>query len=95
MEEKDIVVVQPMTLAQALSLVEKKLGLLGQGDDTAELAAALDFMLLAIVQAAAYVSQKAPRFSVQQYLEDFRKSDRKRTSLLSYEGGQLWRDWQA
>ena len=94
-EEKDIVVVQPMTPAQALSLVEKKLGSLGQGDDTAELAAALDFMPLAIVQAAAYVSQKAPRYSVQQYLEDFRKSDRKRTSLLNYEGGQLRRDWQA
>ena len=94
-EEKDIVVVQPMTPAQALSLVEKKLGSLGQGDDTAELAAALDFMPLAIAQAAAYVSQKAPRYSVQQYLEDFRKSDRKRTSLLNHEGGQLRRDWQA
>ena len=94
-EEKDIVVVQPMTPAQALSLVEKKLGSLGQGDDTAELAAALDFMPLAIVQAAAYVSQKAPRYSVQQYLEDFRKNDRKRTILLNHEGGQLRRDWQA
>ena len=55
-EENDIMVVQPMTPAQALTLFEKKLGLLGQGDDTAELAAALDFMPLAIVQAAAHVS---------------------------------------
>ncbi len=94
-EEKDIVVVQPMTPAQALTLFEKKLVSLGQGDDTAELAAALDFMPLAIVQAAAYVSQRAPRCSVQRYLEDFRKSDRRRTSLLNYEGGQLRRDWQA
>ena len=94
-EEKDIVVVQPMTPAQALTLFEKKLGSLGQGDDTAELAAALEFMPLAMVQAAAYVSQRAPRCSVQRYLEDFRKSDRKRTSLLNHEGGQLRRDWQA
>ncbi|KAK0516318.1 hypothetical protein JMJ35_000921 [Cladonia borealis] len=94
-EEKDIMVVQAMTPAQALTLFEKKLGSLGQGDDTAELAAALEFMPLAIVQAAAYVSQRAPRYSVQRYLEDFRKSDRKRTSLLNYEGGQLRRDWEA
>ncbi|KAL2053415.1 hypothetical protein ABVK25_006409 [Lepraria finkii] len=52
-------------------------------------------MPLAIVQAAAYISQRALRCSVQRYLEDFRKSDRKKTSLLNYEGGQLRRDWQA
>ncbi len=88
-------VMQPMALPQALALFEKKLGPLGQSDDTAELAAALEFIPLAIVQAAAYISQRAPRCSVQQYLENFRKSDRKKTSLLNYEGGQLRRDWQA
>jgi len=94
-EEKDIVAVQPMAPAHALSLFEKKLGPLGQSDNTAELAAALEFMPLAIVQAAAYISQRAPRCSVQGYLEDFRKSDCRRTGLLNYEGGQLRRDWQA
>ena len=94
-EAKDIVAVQPMALAQALALFEKKLGPLGQGDKTAELATALEFMPLAIVQAAAYISQRAPRYSARQYLEDFRKSDRKKTGLLNYEGGQLRRDWQA
>ena len=48
-EEKDIVVVQPMVAAHALSLFERKLGPLDQGNDTAELAAALEFMPLAIV----------------------------------------------
>ena len=52
-------------------------------------------MPLAIVQAAAFISQKAPRCSVERYLKDFLKSDRKKTSLLNYEGGQLWRDRQA
>jgi len=94
-EEQDIVAVQPMAPAQALALFEKKLGPLGQGDDTKDLAAALEFMPLAIVQAAAYISQRAPPCSVRQYLEDFQKSDRRRTSLLNYEGGQLRRDWQA
>lgn len=84
-----------MAVAHALSLFERKLGPLDQGDDTAELAAALDFMPLAIVQAVAYISQRSPRCSVQRYLEDYRKSDRKKTSLLDYEGGQLRRDWEA
>ena len=94
-EEKDIVAVQPMAPVHALSLFEKKLGPLGQGDDTTELAAALEFMPLAIIQAAAYISQRAPRYSVQRYLEEYQKSDRKKTSLLDYEGGQLRRDWEA
>ena len=94
-EEKDILAVQPMAPPHALTLFEKKLGPLGQGDDIADLAAALEFMPLAIVQAAAYISRRAPRCSVQQYLKDFQKGDRRRTSLLNYEGGQLRRDWQA
>ena len=87
--------VQPMALVHMLSLFKRKLGPLDQGDNTAELAAALEYMPLAIVQAAAYISQRAPRCFVQHYLKDYWKSDRKKTSLLNYEGGQLRRDWQA
>lgn len=65
------------------------------GDDIAELAAELEFMPLAIVQAAAYISQRAPLYSVRQYLEKFRESDREKTSLLDYEAGQLRRDREA
>ncbi|KAL9023934.1 MAG: hypothetical protein Q9196_006874, partial [Gyalolechia fulgens] len=94
-EEKDIIAVQPMAPPDALALFKTKLGSLGEDDNLPELAEALDFMPLAIAQAAAYISQRAPRYSVQRYLEDFRQSDRKRTSLLDYEGGQLRRDWEA
>ncbi|KAL9024571.1 MAG: hypothetical protein Q9196_006422, partial [Gyalolechia fulgens] len=94
-EEKDIIAVQPMAPSDALVLFKKKLGSLGEDDNLTELAEALDFMPLAIAQAAAYIAQRAPRYSVQRYLEDFRQSDRKRTSLLNYEGGQLRRDWEA
>ncbi|KAL8944298.1 MAG: hypothetical protein Q9211_000638 [Gyalolechia sp. 1 TL-2023] len=94
-EEKDIIAVQPMAPSDALVLFKKKLGSLVEDDNLTELADALDFMPLAIAQAAAYISQRAPRYSVQRYLEDFRQSDRKRTSLLNYEGGQLRRDWEA
>ena len=32
---------------------------------------------------------------MQRYLEDYQKSDRKKTRLLDYKGGQLRRDWEA
>ncbi|KAF8867326.1 putative kinesin [Acephala macrosclerotiorum] len=94
-EQRDIIAVEPMDRAGALALFENKLGRHDDGDDTAELAAALEFMPLAIVQAAAYIFQRAPRYSVREYLLDFQKSDRKRTSLLNYEGEQLRRDQEA
>ncbi|KAL8795910.1 MAG: hypothetical protein Q9195_001654 [Heterodermia aff. obscurata] len=94
-EERDVIAVEPMAQSHALTLFEKKLGTLGGSEYIAELAAALEYMPLAIVQSAAYVCQRVPRYSVRQYLEDFRKSDRKKTSLLNYEGGQLRRDWEA
>ena len=94
-EERDVIAVQPMTESHALALFKTKLGVLSDDNNTAELAAALEFMPLAIVQAAAYISQRAPRYSVRRYLEEFRKSDRKKISLLNCEGGHLRRDWEA
>jgi tetratricopeptide (TPR) repeat protein len=49
-------------------------------------------MPLALVQAAAYIRERAPRCSVQQYLEEYRQSDRSKTSLLNREAGHLRRD---
>ena len=94
-EQRDIIVVKPMEKRDAVALLQKKLGQLDSSEEGIELAAALEYMPLAIVQAAAYISQRRPRCSVQQYLEDFRRSDRKRTTLLDCEGGQLRRDWEA
>ena len=101
-EEGDIIAVEPMNEAHALALFEKKLATLEQklgiqvdNNDVAELAAALEFMPLAIVQAAAYISQRAPRYSVRQYLEEFWKSDNEKTSLLNNAAGHPRRDWEA
>ncbi|KAK0113068.1 hypothetical protein ONS95_014774 [Cadophora gregata] len=60
-----------------------------------DLAAALEYMPLAIIQAAAYISQRAPRCSVSEYLDQFRKSDREKTSLLDNQAGHLRRDREA
>jgi tetratricopeptide (TPR) repeat protein len=95
-EHRNILSVEPMDEAQALTLLKNKLG--AQGDDNSgivELAAALEYMPLAIVQAAAYISRRAPRYSTAKYLEEFRKSERKRLSLLTNDNGQLRRDSQA
>ncbi|KAH8710259.1 hypothetical protein GQ44DRAFT_763094 [Phaeosphaeriaceae sp. PMI808] len=91
-EEGDIISIEPMDDHGAQALLQKKLGEEVDKDSTAELARALEFMPLALVQAAAYIRQRSPRRSVQQYLEEFHKSDRKRTGLLNYDGGRLRRD---
>jgi hypothetical protein len=94
-EQRGIVEVEPMDEPSALALLKKKLGTQADNSKTAELAAVLEYMPLAIVQAAAYISQRVPRYSVAKYLDDYRKSERKRTSLLEYDDGQLRRDWEA
>ncbi|KAH8760639.1 P-loop containing nucleoside triphosphate hydrolase protein [Hyaloscypha finlandica] len=94
-ERRDIIAIKPMSKPDALALLEGKLGRHNDGDDATELAAELEFMPLAIVQAAAYISQRVPRYSVREYLQDFRKSDRKRASLLNHDSEQLRRDWEA
>ncbi|KAF2030278.1 hypothetical protein EK21DRAFT_100501 [Setomelanomma holmii] len=62
-EQGDIVTVGPMDQPGAVTLFEKKLGTLDDSSKIAELVAVLEYMPLAIVQAAAYISQRASRYS--------------------------------
>ncbi|KAK7937545.1 tpr domain protein [Apiospora aurea] len=97
-ESRNTITVDPMNQAEAITLAKEKLGKPDrQGDIEAieSLVYTLEYMPLAIVQATAYISQRAPRCSVRQYLEKFTQSDRKRASLLDYEAGQLRRDGEA
>jgi tetratricopeptide (TPR) repeat protein len=91
-EQRDVISVEPMDEAQALALFGKKLVAQEDSDDLVELSAALGNLPLAIVQAAAYISRRAPLYTVAKYLEEFRKSERKRTRLLTHGNGQLRRD---
>jgi tetratricopeptide (TPR) repeat protein len=99
-EDSDVVLIEPMDDVAAHALLHKKLGDKGKKggsnsdsiDDVAELAAALDHMPLALVQAAAYIQKRAPRCSVRQYLEEYRQSDSRATSLLNQGAGHLRRD---
>lgn len=91
-EKRCMISIEPMNEVQASALFRKKLEENEDRMGIEELSAALEYMPLAMVQAAAYISQRRPRCSVQQYLADFRRSDRKKTTLLDCEGGQLQRD---
>ncbi|ERF72255.1 hypothetical protein EPUS_02142 [Endocarpon pusillum Z07020] len=94
-EESDMVAVEPMDERHAVALFDKKLRIPSDQKDITELVAALEYMPLAIVQAAAYISQRAPRCTVLQYMEKFYTSDQRKTSLLNYEAGHLRRDRDA
>ncbi|KAJ5034825.1 hypothetical protein NUH16_006270 [Penicillium rubens] len=84
-----------MNRSEALELLQRKLGRSAETPDILTLVEELEFMPLAIVQAAGYILHRAPRCSVSQYLEKFRKSDGEATKLLHYEAGHIYRDWEA
>lgn len=98
-EDSDIIPIEPMDAAAAHTLLRKKLGDETSDEDIAdsidELAAALDYMPLALAQAAAYIRRRAPRCSVQQYLKEYKQSDHRATSLLNHVAGDLRRDTSA
>jgi hypothetical protein len=88
----DIIIVDPMDEAHALALLHKKLEGHLDMTDAAELVQTLDYMPLAITQAAAYISQRAPRINISKYLYDFRGSDKNRARLLQNDTGDIRRD---
>jgi hypothetical protein len=92
-ERNDIVPIVPMNEQQAATLLEKKLG---RQADNGALAAELDYMPLAMTQAAAYIQQRGARWSIKKYLEKLQKSDRSKTSILDdKDAGDLRRDSEA
>jgi tetratricopeptide (TPR) repeat protein len=92
-EDSDVIPIEPMRDAAAHLLLYKKLGdKVNISNGIAELAAALEYMPLALVQAASYIRERAPRCSVRQYLAEYRKSDRRKTRLLNQAAGHLRRD---
>lgn len=84
-----------MNQAEALGLLQKKLSTPTEHETLARLAQELEFMPLAIVQAASYITHRSPRCTVSQYLEKLQKSDREAIRVLNEEAGLLYRDWEA
>ncbi|KAH7117472.1 hypothetical protein EDB81DRAFT_892338 [Dactylonectria macrodidyma] len=85
-----------MEKSQALQLLQN--GLKECAEDVAvmtDLIDDLNYMPLAITQAAAYIKRRRPRMSVSAYVDEFRRSYKKKASLLNRDGGDLRRDESA
>ncbi|KAJ5901577.1 hypothetical protein N7495_002105 [Penicillium taxi] len=91
----NIIEMSPMSKAEAVDLLQKKINIPAERETLVDLVTALEFMPLAIIQAAAYITHRSPGCSVSQYLEEFQKSDHDAIQLLKYEAGLLDRDWEA
>jgi hypothetical protein len=94
-KHKDLIEVNPMARSNALELLQKTLDQPEESQESQHLVEELEFMPLAIAQAAGYIRNRAPRYSVSQYLRHFQKSDREVIKLLKKEAGHLDRDWEA
>jgi hypothetical protein len=84
-----------MAEMDALALLQRKLGSNANGCDATELVQVLDNMPLAISQAAAYITQRAPQMTIARYVEEVRRIDYDRTCLLAKDGGDSCRDGKA
>ncbi|KAJ5503702.1 hypothetical protein N7463_006576 [Penicillium fimorum] len=94
-DRRHVIEIEPMHKSEAVELLQRKVGLPGETPDILNLVEELEFMPLAIMQAASYIAHRVPRCSVSQYLEIFRKNDREAVKLLGYNAGHLYRDWEA
>jgi tetratricopeptide (TPR) repeat protein len=83
--------VHVMDEARGLQLLRNKLVDTSKEDGAVDLLRALDYVPLAITQAAAYINRQA-RTTASTYLTEFQKSDEKRNELLKRDGGDLRRD---
>ncbi|KAL8696332.1 MAG: hypothetical protein Q9201_007713, partial [Fulgogasparrea decipioides] len=72
-----------MSESYGLALFRKKLRGEDNEEEVLELLQNLDYMPIAISQAAVYIRQRAPRITVLKYLKDFRRSEKDRASLLN------------
>lgn len=94
-DSKNIIEVYPMDKGHALALLARKVGSQPDMNHGADLVEALEYMPLAISQAGAYIQQRAPRTSISKYLEEFRRSERGKFSLLNRDDQSLRRDRNA
>jgi tetratricopeptide (TPR) repeat protein len=88
----DMIVVEPMGKNQALTLLCNKLGTEYTKQDALQLARELDFMPLALTQAAAYIRQSAGRCTIRQYLEKLKRCDASDEGVLDLDERDLRRD---
>ena len=94
-DTRDIIMVNPMDEGLAMELLHKKLQGNFKEDDAKRLLDVLDYMPLAITQAAAFISQRTPHTTLSKYLQDLQKSDADRARLLNKHVTDTRRDGKA
>jgi len=94
-DTRDIIPVDPMDERVAVDLLRKKLQGNFDENDAKRLLHALDYMPLAISQAAAFISQRSPHTTLSKYLQDLQKSDTDRVRLLNKHITDTRRDGKA
>lgn len=94
-DRSNVVMIEPMGEAHALLLLQRKLQPGYDQDHCAELVKELDFMPLAMAQAAAYIRKQARRSSISDYVQKLRKSDKSMVRLLARDDGDTRRDREA
>ena len=94
--EGNAINILPMDDGHAETLLQRKLASKGNEGNRMRLAAALDFIPLAMTQAAAYIRRRGTGCSVQQYIERLESSRSSRISLLGRESQRdIGRDGEA
>ncbi|KAI1157269.1 hypothetical protein F5B18DRAFT_261410 [Nemania serpens] len=91
---RNVMQIRAMGKSQALQLLRNKLHTTSTEDGMTELLDALDYIPLAITQAAAYINLR-PRMTVSSYLDEFRGSAQRKRKLLHRDSGDLRRDGSA
>ncbi|PSN64462.1 TPR-like protein [Corynespora cassiicola Philippines] len=91
-EPQNIIGIEPMNSTDAVTLLRGIVGENKDQDNLEQLAAALEFMPLAIIQARAFLNQHRSRYTLQGYLEKFNKNNKGKTALLRHDGGDNQRD---
>lgn len=92
---RDLLEVKAMERSEAMEVFERQLGQSRESQDSHRLVEALEFMPLAIAQAASFLRERGPRYSVSKYLRDFQENKRKATRLMEAEVVNLYRDSEA
>lgn len=89
---KSIIDVGPMDSSQALGLLKHQCGENADTDAGRELVKALEFIPLAISQAAAYIQQESPLTTVKKYLDEFQNNEENKSRLMDHEENGLRQD---
>jgi tetratricopeptide (TPR) repeat protein len=94
---RNIMEVNAMDTSQGLQLLRNKL--VNDAETDNEIANTLldelGHIPLAIIQATAYINRRAPRMTIASYLDEFKRNDKKKESLLNWNAEDLRRDMSA